>query len=174
MAEALQILKQQSGSVDGAIASAKTAKELMDLSDLLRSKGGDASAARRALTRVVEGFPTDANAQIAAYTLGNMYERSGEQALAAKFFERARSLSPDGNLAEDSFCKRIRAEVIAGHKEEASRMAKEYGAKYPDGRCREEVQRIISGDEPTTSGDEANTDEEPAGPSRSRPDSGAP
>jgi hypothetical protein len=155
VAEALQSLKQQSGGVAGAIASARTAKELMDLSDLLRTKGGDASAAIGALTRVVESFPSDANAQIAAYTLGNMYDRMGEQALAAKYFERARALSPEGNLAEDSFCKRIRAEVVAGHKEEASRMAQEYVAKYPDGRCNEEVQRIISGEEaPGESGEE--------------------
>ncbi|WP_437589577.1 FecR domain-containing protein [Sorangium sp. So ce1000] len=146
VAEALQSLQQQSGGIDGAIASAKTARELMDLSDLLRAKGGDRAAAMRAFARVVEGFPSDANAPIAAYKLGDMYASMGEQALAAKYYEQARSLSPEGNLAEDSFCKRIRAEVVAGHKDEASQMAKEYMAKYPDGRC-EDVPRIVSGEE---------------------------
>ncbi|WP_437278454.1 FecR domain-containing protein [Sorangium sp. So ce375] len=146
VAEALQSLQQQSGGIDGAIASAKTARELMDLSDLLRAKGGDRAAAMRAFARVVEGFPSDANAPIAAYKLGDMYASMGEQALAARYYEQARSLSPEGNLAEDSFCKRIRAEVVAGNKEEASQMAKEYVAKYPDGRC-EDVQRIVSGEE---------------------------
>ncbi|WP_437634529.1 tetratricopeptide repeat protein [Sorangium sp. So ce854] len=145
VAEALQSLQQQSGGVDGAIASAKTARELMDLSDLLRTKGGDRSAAMRAFARVVEGFPTDANAPIAAYKLGDMYASMGDQALAARYYEQARSLSPEGNLAEDSFCKRIRAEVVAGNKDEASAMAREYVAKYPDGRC-EDVQRLISGE----------------------------
>lgn len=145
VAEALQSLKQQSGGIDGAIASAKTARELMDLSDLLRAKGGDRAAAMRAFARVVEGFPADAYAPIAAYKLGDIYASMGEQAQAAKYFEQARSLSPEGNLAEDSFCKRIRTEVAAGHKEEASQMAKEYVAKYPDGRC-EDVQRIVSGE----------------------------
>jgi hypothetical protein len=147
--EALRILKQQSGGIDGAIASAKTPKELMDMSDLLRRKEADRddrAAATRALTRVVEHFPKDANAQIAAYTLGKMYESMGDQALAAKYFEQARTLSPEGNLAEDSFCKRIHAEVVAGNKEEASRMAQEYVAKYPDGRC-EDVEGIIAGSE---------------------------
>ena len=83
----------------------------------------------------------------------------GEQALAAKYYEQARSLSPEGNLAEDWFCKRIRSEVVAGHKEEASQMAKEYVAKYPDGRC-EDVQRIVSGE----SGEEAAAEEEQAAP----------
>ncbi|XYH97653.1 tetratricopeptide repeat protein [Sorangium sp. So ce1128] len=153
VAEALQSLQQQSGGVDGAIASAKTARELMDLSDLLRAKGGDRAAAMRAFARVVESFPSDANAPIAAYKLGDMYASMGEQALAAKYYEQARSLSPDGNLAEDSFCKRIRAEVVAGHKEEASQMAKEYVATYPDGRC-EDVQRLVSGDEASAEGEE--------------------
>lgn len=156
---ALQSLKEQSGGVDGAIAAARTARELMDLSDLQRGKGGDPAAAIRALTRVVESFPSDANAQVAAYTLGNMYDRLGQQALAAKFFERVRMLSPEGELAEDSFCKRIRAEVVARHKEQASRMAQEYVAKYPDGRCNEEVQRIISGEEPAGESSESGDDE---------------
>lgn len=152
VAGALRSLKQQAGGVDGAIASARTAKELMDLSDLLRDKSGDHStgddrgAAMRALTRVVESFPSDANAQIAAYTLGNMYASMGEQALAAKYYEQARTLSPEGNLAEDSFCKRIRAELVAGRKEDASVMAREYVAKYPDGRC-EDVRQLVSGEE---------------------------
>ncbi len=154
VAEALQSLKQQSGGIDGAIASAKTARELMDLSDLLRAKGGDRAAAMRAFARVVEGFPTDAYAPIAAYKLGDIYASMGEQALAAKYFERARSLSPEGNLAEDSFCKRIRTEVAAGHKDEASQMAKEYVATYPDGRC-EDVQRIVSGEVEAEEGEEA-------------------
>ncbi|WP_437779725.1 FecR domain-containing protein [Sorangium sp. So ce1097] len=146
VAEALQSLQQQSGGVDGAIASAKTARELMDLSDLLRTKGGDRSAAMRAFARVVESFPADANAPIAAYKLGDMYASMGEQALAARYYEQARSLSPEGNLAQDSFCKRIRAEVVAGNKDEASTMAREYVTKYPDGRC-EDVQRLISGED---------------------------
>ncbi|AUX48660.1 hypothetical protein SOCE26_102010 [Sorangium cellulosum] len=151
-AEALQSLRQQGGGVDGAIASARTAKELMDLTDLLRdksadhSKGDDRAAAVRALTRVVESFPNDANAQIAAFTLGNMYAEMGDQALAAKYWEQVRSLSPEGNLAEDSFCKRIHAEVVAGRKDEASQMAKEYAANYPDGRC-EDVHQLLSGEE---------------------------
>ncbi|WP_437334788.1 tetratricopeptide repeat protein [Sorangium sp. So ce394] len=153
VAEALQSLKQQSGGVDGAIASAKTARELMDLSDLLRAKGGDLSAAMRAFARVVESFPTDAYAPIAAYKLGDLYASMGDQAQAAKYLDQARSLSPEGNLAEDSFCKRIRTELVAGRKEEASQMAKEYVAKYPDGRC-EDVQRLVSGDAAAEEGEE--------------------
>ncbi|WP_437287794.1 FecR domain-containing protein [Sorangium sp. So ce406] len=163
VAEALQSLQQQSGGVDGAIASAKTARELMDLSDLLRAKGGDRAAAMRAFARVVEGFPTDANAPIAAYKLGDMYASMGEQALAARYYEQSRSLSPEGNLAEDSFCKRIRAEVVAGHKDEASQMAREYVAKYPDGRC-EDVQQILSGEDEAAEGEPEAAPPQPSPP----------
>ncbi|EYF02296.1 hypothetical protein CAP_7225 [Chondromyces apiculatus DSM 436] len=142
---ALDMLRQQGGGIDGAIASARTAKELMELNDLLRGRGGDQAAAIRALSRVVDAFPGDPNAEIAAFTLGNLYARAGDQAKAAKYYERAGNLSPGGNLAEDSFCKRIGAEVLAGHKEEAIRMAQEYVSKYPDGRC-EAVQRINAGE----------------------------
>lgn len=157
-ADALRILRQQGDGIDGAISSARTTKELMDLSDLLRGKGGDQAAAVRALLRVVDAFPGDPYAQIAAYTLGKIYDSNGDQALAAEYFDRVRTLSPEGNLAEDSFCNRIRTEVLAGHKDEASRMAREYGTKYPDGRCKEEVQRIISG--------EGEAEIEPAQPER--------
>lgn len=162
---ALEMLRQQGGGIDGAIGAAKSAKELMDLSDLLRGRGGDQAAAIRALSRVVDAFPGDVKyAEIAAYTLGNLYARQGDQARASTYYERARSLSPDGNLAEDSFCKRIGSEVLAGHKDEAIRMAQEYVSKYPDGRC-EAVQRIVSGKgEDEGEGEPAPGAEQPAEP----------
>ncbi|AKT36033.1 FecR domain-containing protein [Chondromyces crocatus] len=159
---ALSMLRQQSGGIDGAIASARTAKELMDLSDLLRSRGGDQVAAIRALTRVVDAFPGDTKyAEIAAFTLGNMHARLGDQVQAARNYERAGSLAPDGNLAQDSFCKRIGSEFLAGHKDEAIRMAQEYVSKYPDGRC-EAVQRINSGGKEEDA--EVENEAEPAAP----------
>lgn len=160
---ALQILRQQAGGLAGAIASAKTAGELMVLSDLARSKGGDASLAQSALTRVVDGFPDDPYAQVAAYTLGTLYEKAGQEKLAQMYFEKSRSLKPEGALAEDALCKQIVAEHRASHKDEAVRIGKEYLSKYPDGRCKEEVDRIISGD------DVASDDDAPV----HAPDSGA-
>ena len=145
LADALSLLRQSPGGIDGAIVTARSAAELAAISDIARSKGGDPAAALNALTQLVDRFPSDPYAEIAAYTLGGMYERMGQADLAQKYFERARSLK--GVLAEDALCKQIRAEHRAGRKDEAKRMAKEYVNKYPDGRCKEDVERALSGEE---------------------------
>lgn len=147
LTEALGMLRSQPGGIRGAITSARSATELMAISDVARLKGGDPSAAVDALTRVVQDFPSDPNAQVAAWTLGKMYEKMGQPVLAQTYFEKYRSLSPDGVLAEDALCKQIRAEHRASHKDEAVRMGKEYLSKYPNGPCKEDVERIISGED---------------------------
>jgi hypothetical protein len=145
LAQALELLREGPGGIDGAIVTARSAAELAAISDIARAKGGDPAAALNALTQVVERFPGDPYAEIAAYTLGGMYEKLGQSDQAQKYFERARSLK--GVLAEDALCKQIRAEHRAGRKDEAKRMAKEYVNKYPDGRCKEDVERALSGEE---------------------------
>jgi hypothetical protein len=146
LAQALDLLRQQPGGIDRAIALARSAAELAAISDIARAKGGEPASALKALTQLVERFPSDPYAEIAAYTLGGMYEKLGQADQAQKYFERARSLK--GVLAEDALCKQIRAEHRAGRKDEASRMSREYVNKYPDGRCKEDVDRILSGEEP--------------------------
>jgi len=161
LAQALDLLRQQPGGIDGAITSARSAAELAAISDIARAKvGGDPAAALKALTQLVERFPSDPYAEIAAFTLGGMYEKMGQADQAQKYFQRARSLK--GVLAEDALCKQIRAEHRAGRKDEASRMSREYVNKYPDGRCKEDVDRILSGEEPAA--------EEP--PPEASPDAG--
>jgi hypothetical protein len=145
LAPALELLRQGSGGIDGAIVTARSAAELAAISDIARAKGGDPAAALNALTQLVDRFPSDPYAEIAAYTLGGMYEKIGQPDQAQKYFERARSLK--GVLAEDALCKQIRAEHRAGRKDEAKRMAQEYVIKYPDGRCKEDVERALSGEE---------------------------
>jgi hypothetical protein len=145
LAQALDLLRQSPGGIDGAIMNARNAAELTAISDIARAKGGDPAAALNALTQLVERFPSDPYAEIAAYTLGGMYEKMGQADQAQKYFERARSLK--GVLAEDALCKQIRAEHRAGRKDEAKRMAQEYVNKYPDGRCKEDVERAMSGEE---------------------------
>jgi tetratricopeptide (TPR) repeat protein len=145
LSQALELLRQQPGGIEGAINAARNAAELAAISDIARAKGGDPSAALTALTQLVDRFPGDPYAEIAAYTLGGMYEKMGQADKAQKYLERARSLK--GVLAEDALCKQIRAEHFAGRKDEAARMGKEYSNKYPDGRCKEDVERILAGEE---------------------------
>jgi TolA-binding protein len=146
-AAGLELLRQQSGGLSGAIASAKSATDLMLLSELAR-KSGERGAAISALTRVVDGFPSDPNAQVAAYTLGNMYQEAGQTQLAQTYFDKSRSLSPEGALAEGALCKKIQAEHRNSHKDEASRLGKEYLGKYPNGPCKEIVETILAGGDP--------------------------
>ncbi len=154
-AEAYVLLNAQAGGVNAAIDAASSASELMAISDLARGAGDQTYL--RALTAVSERFPGDANAQVANYTLGEIYDRAGQGALAQKYREQA-AQSSNGLLAEDAYCKLLRAEAAQGHKEEAARMAAEYGVKYPDGRCKEEAERMARGEVeapgPTPDGDD--------------------
>jgi TolA-binding protein len=164
-AGALELLRQQPGGLGGAITSAKSATELMQISDLAR-KSGERSVAVQALTRVVDGFASDPNAQVAAYLLGNMYQEAGQTQLAQTYFDKSRSLSPEGALAEGALCKKIQAEHRNAHKDEAVRLGKEYLGKYPNGPCKEIVETILAGGDPAADedGPESDPDAGPAGP----------
>jgi len=162
---ALDLLRQQPGGLSGAITSAKSATELMQISDLAR-KGGERGSALKALSRVVDSFPSDPNAQVAAYLLGKMYEEAGQAGLARTYFDKSQSLSPDGALAEDALCKKIQSENRAAHKDEAARLGKEYLGKYPNGPCKEIVETILAGGDPPA--------EEEAPPPEADAEAGAP
>jgi len=115
---------------------------------------------------VTEAFPNDASAQLAAYKLGNYYRRAGKHEEANKWFARAAE-STEGVLAEDALCNQFRNAL---QEEEALRFAQEYLAKYPDGRCKQEAERLVA-DGPSEPDDEP--PEEPP-PAEERPDAAAP
>jgi hypothetical protein len=145
---AFDLLRRQPGGVDGAIGSARTAAELMEIHDVAQS-GGDPAAAMRALSRIVDAFPGDAYAQLAAFKLGNAYKTMGQSDKAQAYFERARRFQ--GALAEDALCKQMRT----SNKNDALRMAREYLGKYPDGRCKDDAERIAGGEDPLGEDDQA-------------------
>jgi len=89
---ALEILRRAPGGADAAMATAATAQELIDLSDVLRAQGGDRDAAIRALTRAVDRFPSDDKAPIAALMAGRLLADRGDHEQAARHFDRAKSL----------------------------------------------------------------------------------
>jgi hypothetical protein len=158
----LDLLRQQPGGIDGAINSARTDAELLEISTIARAKGGDLSVAVKALTRLIERFPGGPSEQIACYNLGTLYEKMGQADQAQKYFARAQNLQ--GGVAEDALCKQIGTEARAGRKDEVSRLGKEYVTKYPAGPCKEEVERILSGEESAR--------EEPPAVEESSPDAG--
>jgi hypothetical protein len=143
---ALPLLRQEPGGIVGAISSAHTASELMAISSLAR-KGGDPGAGMSALRTVVDRFPDDPNAQVAAYSLAGMLQKGGNPDEARNYLDRAKNLN--GPFAERALCRRIKDEYSAGHKDEANRQASEYVAKYPDGRCTDEVEFPHAADDGT-------------------------
>ncbi|MFO0759075.1 MAG: tetratricopeptide repeat protein [Byssovorax sp.] len=148
-AEALALLKQQPGGVEGAIQGARSAIELMAIRDIAL-KGGEQGAANSAYERVVESFPGDQNAPLAAYQLGASYQRAGQTDRARKYFEQYLALSPSGAFAEGALCSLISIASGGGNKGEALRRSKEYVARYPNGQCKA-VERDAEGtvdDEP--------------------------
>lgn len=156
--EAYEALRAQPGGVNGAIDGASTAGDLIAISDVARS-AGDTGGSLRALTQLSERFPGDPYAQFANRTLGDIYEVSGQGTLAQKYRERTVG-SANGVLAEDALCKLLRSEDGQGHKEEAARLAQEYGAKYPDGFCKDAAARIARG-EPASDDDPSPEEAQP-------------
>ena len=141
---ALALLRQEPGGILGAISSAHSANELMGISTVARSKNSDLAAGMIALRSVVDRFPDDQNAQNAAYSLGGMLQIAGKGDEARSYLDRAKNLN--GPLAEDALCHRIKDDLRTGHKDEAIRQAHEYVAKYPDGRCKDEVDLALADD----------------------------
>lgn len=151
--EALRLLREQPGGIMGAIQSARDARELMDIHDVVAID--EPQAALAALTRITESFPTDQLAQVAAYQLGVIHQQT-DPAKAQQYLELATSFR--GVLAEDALCKQIRN---AAHNDEAIRLAQEYLNQYPDGRCRQQAQNVLDGE----------TGEEEAQPAGAAPES---
>jgi len=139
-AETLEMIRRHPAGVDGAIGSARSAQELMEVHDALKG-AGDHGGAMRALERILSAFPSSDYAQIAAWQLGAAYQQAGNAAKANEYFERARSFK--GALAEDALCRQLKA---ARNKDDAARIAREYLQSYPDGRCKDDAERVAGGD----------------------------
>jgi hypothetical protein len=137
--EAFELLAEQPGGVRGAIDAASDA-ELAAIADVAWK--ADRSAAVRALTRVLDDFPSGQYAAIAAYKLAVVNEGKSP-ALARKYAALSRSLSPNGNLDEDARCIELRSERRGAL---ARQLAVEYQNKYPHGRCTDDAERILSGE----------------------------
>jgi hypothetical protein len=143
-AGALALLQKQ--GVTAAIDTAHGANELMTIAELMSGKGGDQSARIRALERCVRAFPSDQRASLAADWLAKIYDARGEATLAKDYRDQVQTLAQNATTGSDSlFCDLIRREP---DKTKAALSAKEYLAKYPDGECREEFERLVQGDPP--------------------------
>jgi transmembrane sensor len=137
----------QSGDYEGAyqLLAQGTAVEdnseaLMDAADAARLSGHpDASVLY--LRKVLRNHRESPVAPLAAFTLGRvLLERLGQPSEAADAFAMARSLAPEGSLAQDALAREVEAWSKAGHPHEAYERARLYVASYPQGRRLRAVQ----------------------------------
>ncbi|MBI5537546.1 MAG: hypothetical protein HY898_32790 [Deltaproteobacteria bacterium] len=152
--EALRLLRNQPDGVRGAIHSARSAHELMEIYDLVLSSGEPAEKALmiELLLRIWDAFPGGGYGQVAAIKLTDLYKAAGNDAEMRKWAERASTTK--GPNTELALCKNIKT----AHGEEAVRLAKEYLAKYPEGQCKEEAERVAGGDDNTTDDEQSAAD----------------
>ncbi len=126
-----------------AVLRSSTAEQLMSLVDVARATGQRGRAVA-ALRRVVEQFPGDPNAPLAAWTLANLLERSGDKAGAQKAFAAYRALSPKGDFAEDALARQVEATLEQGNLELAKKLAAQYEKDFPKGRRLRELKAELA------------------------------
>lgn len=126
--------ESESSLPEKTISAAPTSDpaELLARADAHRRAGEDREAIA-VLERFVREHSGDVRAASAAFTLGRLRRQLGEHAAAAEAFARAYASAPDGPLAEDSLAYEALSWAAAGRNAQASRTARLYLERYPDG-----------------------------------------
>ena len=118
-------------------------EDLMLAADAARLSGHAAEAVPY-LQRVAEQHARDARAPLAAFTMGRIYLFELDRPLEArKAFALTRKMSADGALAEDALAREVEAAARAGLASEARKLAQEYLDRYPQGRRRSQVAKVV-------------------------------
>jgi hypothetical protein len=133
---------EANGGFEGAIDQA-TADQLMLLVDVARVTGHRERAVE-ALRRVISQHGSDPLAPLAAWTLGNMLDKAGDREGAADAFAAYRTLSPQGDFAEDAIAREIRMAVERGDDSLANRLAAQYEQTFPNGRRAQEIREQLA------------------------------
>jgi TolA-binding protein len=135
--EAARQALDRNGGFKSALSQASP-EQLMILHDIARATG-NRRAALQALQTVVQRYPDDPNAPIAAWSLGNLLEASGDRAGAAQAYSTYRSLSPQGDFADDALARQVQVAIEAGDLAQARRLATQYAQDFPNGRHGDEL-----------------------------------
>ena len=138
--QARQAVDQQ-GGFDAVIAEA-TPEQLMSLVDIARFSRQHPRAVQ-ALRMVVDKYPADPNAPLAAWQLGIMLSRTGDLDGAARAFAAYRALSPDGDFSEDALARQVEAALEQGEFETARQLAEQYAREFPKGERIDEFREAL-------------------------------
>jgi transmembrane sensor len=107
---------------------------LMDAADAARLSNHP-QASVTYLRRVLRDHKRSPVAPLAGFTLGRvLLETLGQPSEAAEAFALARSIAPDGSLAQDALAREVEAWSKAGKSHEAYQRAQLYVQQYPTGR----------------------------------------
>ncbi|HKY38041.1 MAG TPA: tetratricopeptide repeat protein [Polyangiaceae bacterium] len=120
-----------------------SASQLMVLADIARASG-NREQAMRALKRVLAAYVSAPEAPIAAWTLGNLLDQSGDRAGAADAYATYRRLSPTGDFAEDAAARQVDVALSQGNLELAARAVDEYAQNFPKGRRLAELRKRLA------------------------------
>lgn len=135
---AYQILSQSPTAVGSS------AEELLLAADAARLSSHPEQAVGY-LRRVTSEHASDSRAPLAAFTLGRvLLSQLSHPGEAAEAFALARRLRPNGSLAEDALAREAEARQAAGSTAQARALAKEYLARYPQGRHLSTLQRLAT------------------------------
>jgi len=163
------------GGFDTALANANS-EQLMLLVDVARATG-QRQLAIVALRRVVDDYRVDPLAPLAAWSLGVMLEKEGDRPGATAAYRVYRSLSPQGDFAEDALARQVRIALDMGDESQARALAQQYLQAYPSAPRAEEFQQWLDehtldidldededldAEEPTEDAEEPATEPEPA------------
>ncbi len=152
--EAARAELESHGGFESVLGTAR-ASELMTLVDIARASGSRRLAIA-ALRRVVEFYRDAPEAPLAAWTLGNLLDQSGDEAGAASAYALYRRLSPGGDFAEDALAREIDSALSLGNLELSARLIAQYENEFPNGRSLEEFRAELA-----RRADRANASEHP-------------
>lgn len=130
------------GGFDAAVDEA-SAEQLMLLVDVARATGFRQRAVQ-ALRRIISQHGSDPLAPLAAWSLGNMLENSGDREGAAQAFAAYRTLSPQGDFAQDALVREIRMAVEHGDAQLANDLVAQYDRAFPNGRRGDEIREQLA------------------------------
>ncbi len=123
-------------------AAAPTPEALFTLADRARAAGRPEAAVAH-LREIVDRYPRDPHAPMAAFTEGRLLlEALDRPRQAAAAFERARTLARGGPLAEDALARQVEALHAAGDAAAAREQALRYRELYPHGHRLSTVTRF--------------------------------
>ena len=125
----------------GSSAGLSRPQDLMLAADAARLSGHPSEAVGY-LQRMVSQHPGDARAALGAFTLGRiLLHQLGRPAEAAQAFRRAQALRLPGSMREDALAREVEAWSRAGNTTNAQQAARQYEARYPNGRRLQAVRR---------------------------------